>query len=68
MVGPRPNGSALNGNPTRRLSLNANGTRSASKDGKRDNYRPAALSNYVAIAKEDAASHVSGTEAIPSSP
>ncbi|TKY57347.1 65-kDa microtubule-associated protein 1 [Spatholobus suberectus] len=67
--GPRTNGGA-NGTPNRRLSLNAhqNGSRSTSKDGKRDNTRPVAPVNYVAISKEDAASHVSGTEPIPASP
>nr|KYP59490.1 Protein regulator of cytokinesis 1 [Cajanus cajan] len=67
--GPRTNGGA-NGTPNRRLSLNAhqNGSRSTSKDGKRDNTRPVAPVNYVAITKEDAASHVSGTEPIPASP
>nr|XP_004491431.1 65-kDa microtubule-associated protein 1 [Cicer arietinum] len=66
--GPRVNGA--NGTPNRRLSLNAhqNGSRSISKDGKRDNTRPVAPVNYVAISKEDAASHVSGTEPIPASP
>lgn len=40
------------------------------KEGKRDNTRPVAPVNYVAISKEDAASHVSGTEAesTPASP
>ncbi|KAL6314026.1 hypothetical protein AAG906_011760 [Vitis piasezkii] len=69
VVGPRANGGA-NGTPSRRLSLNANqnGARSTSKDGKRDNTRPVAPVNYVAISKEDAASHVSGTEPVPASP
>lgn len=67
--GPRVNGGA-NGTPSRRLSLNAhqNGSRSIAKDGKRDNTRPVAPVNYVAMSKEDAASHVSGTEPIPASP
>lgn len=59
-----------NGTPNRRLSLNAhqNGSRSMGhKDGKRDN-RPIAPVNYVAMSKEDDASHVSGTETIPISP
>lgn len=55
-----------NGNPTRRLSMNAsqNGGRSTSKDGRRDsgNNRPIAPVNYVAISKEDSTSHVSGTD------
>ncbi|KAF8409643.1 hypothetical protein HHK36_005721 [Tetracentron sinense] len=69
VVGPRANGGA-NGTPSRRLSLNAhqNGARSTSRDGKRDNTRPVAPVNYVAISKEDAASHVSGTDHIPASP
>ena len=66
--GPRANG-GVNATPNRRLSLNAhqNGNRSTSKDGKREN-RLSAPVNYVAISKEDAASHVSGTEPIPASP
>ncbi|KAK7333438.1 hypothetical protein VNO80_30211 [Phaseolus coccineus] len=69
VVGPRPNGGP-NGTPNRRLSLNAhqNGSRSTTKDGKRDNTRPVAPLNYVSISKEDAASHVSGTEPVPTSP
>lgn len=69
VVGPRANGSA-NGAANRRLSLNAhqNGSRSINKDGRRESARPIAPVNYVAISKEDAASHVSGTEAIPSTP
>lgn len=68
-MGPRANGGA-NGTPNRRLSLNAhqNGSRSTMKDGKRDNTRPAAPVNYVAISKEDAASHVSGSDPVPASP
>ncbi|KAL6544512.1 hypothetical protein OROMI_023374 [Orobanche minor] len=67
-VGPRANGSA-NGNTSRRLSLNAhqNGARSVNKDGKRDS-RPSAPANFVAISKEDASSHVSGTETFSSTP
>ncbi|XP_050368196.1 65-kDa microtubule-associated protein 1 [Argentina anserina] len=70
VVGPRANGGP-NGTP-RRLSLNAhqNG-RSAVKDAKRDP-RPVAPINYVDVSKEDAASHVSGTNSgsdpIPASP
>ncbi|XP_030453532.1 65-kDa microtubule-associated protein 1-like isoform X2 [Syzygium oleosum] len=67
VVGPRANGGA-NGTPTRRLSLNPqNGSRSNSKDAKRD-ARLSAPANYVAMTKEDAASHVSGTEPFPPSP
>ncbi|KAI5674753.1 hypothetical protein M9H77_15117 [Catharanthus roseus] len=69
VVGPRSNGSA-NGAASRRLSLNAhqNGSRSINKEGRRESARPIAPVNYVAISKEDAASHISGTEAIPSTP
>ncbi|MCD7459213.1 hypothetical protein HAX54_040324 [Datura stramonium] len=65
VVGPRANGSA-----NRRLSLNShqNGSRSTTKDGKRDHSRTVAPVNYVAISKDDAASHISGTERIPSTP
>uniref|UniRef100_K7LA84 Uncharacterized protein n=1 Tax=Glycine max TaxID=3847 RepID=K7LA84_SOYBN len=68
VVGLCPNG-GTNGTP-RRLSLNAhqNGSRSSTKDGKKDNTRQVAPLNYVSISKEDAASHVSGTEPIPTSP
>ncbi|XVE50740.1 hypothetical protein DITRI_Ditri01bG0187600 [Diplodiscus trichospermus] len=67
VVGPRANGGA-NGTPSRRLSLNGNqnGSKSASKDGKRDSMRLAAPANHVP--KEDAASHVSGTDPVPASP
>lgn len=69
VVGPRTNGGA-NGTPNRRLSLNQNGSRSINKDGKREtNARPAAPVNYVAMSsKEDAASHISGSETSPISP
>lgn len=69
VVGPRANGGA-NGTPSRRLSLNANqnGARSATRDGKRDSTRLSAPVNYVAISKDDAASHVSGTDLVPGSP
>lgn len=67
-MGPRANGGGSNGTPSRRLSLNANGARSASKDGKKESNRLSAPLNYVAIAKEDAASHVSGGDPVPASP
>jgi len=74
-VGPKKAaGPRANGTPNRRLSLNphqngSNGARSVSRDGRRDsNSRPAAPVNYVAIAKEDAASHVSSTDPAPASP
>lgn len=68
VVGPRANGGP-NGTPNRRLSLNAhqNGSRSVTKDAKKD-LRPVAPMNYVEIAKEDAASHISGTDTLPVSP
>lgn len=66
VVGPRANGGA-NGTPNRRLSLNNNGSRSMGKDSKRE-LRPAAPVNYVAISKEDAASHVSAADSSPVSP
>ncbi|KAK4484790.1 hypothetical protein RD792_007384 [Penstemon davidsonii] len=64
--GPRVNGGA-NGNSSRRLSLNAhqNGSRSIKRDTMS---RPVAPVNYVAISKEDAASHISGTEPLPNTP
>ncbi|CAL9210893.1 unnamed protein product [Musa hybrid cultivar] len=73
VMGPHANGGASNGTPSRRLSLNANqgsmnGVRSMSRDGKRDSNRPAAPVNYVAIAKEDAASQMCVTEQAPASP
>ncbi|KAI8552925.1 hypothetical protein RHMOL_Rhmol06G0305800 [Rhododendron molle] len=70
VVGPRANGGA-NGTPSRRLSMNPhqNGSRSINRDGKRDsNTRPVAPVNYVAISKEDAASHISAAETVPASP
>ncbi|KAJ4826013.1 hypothetical protein Tsubulata_023001 [Turnera subulata] len=70
VVGPRANGAA-NGTPNRRLSLNPhqNGSKSGTKELRRDSTgRLAAPVNYVAISKEDAASHVSGTDAAPASP
>ncbi|XP_011007613.1 PREDICTED: 65-kDa microtubule-associated protein 1-like [Populus euphratica] len=71
VAGSRANGGA-NGTPSRRLSLNAhqNGSRSATKDGRRDNRLsgPAGPVNYVSISKDDAASHVSGTDTATASP
>ncbi|WMV59578.1 hypothetical protein MTR67_052963 [Solanum verrucosum] len=63
VVGPGANGSG-----NRRLSLNShqNGSRSTTKDGKRDHSRTVAPVNYVATSKDDADSHISGTEHIPS--
>ncbi|CAH1428734.1 unnamed protein product [Lactuca virosa] len=68
VVGPRVNGNG-NGTPNRRLSLNQNGGAGAGgRSGKRDSTRPIAPLNYEAISKEDAASHVSGTEPAPVTP
>ncbi|MQL76562.1 hypothetical protein Taro_008955, partial [Colocasia esculenta] len=70
VVGQRANGSASNGTPSKRLSLqnSGNGTRSVGKDSKRD-ARLSAPANYVAISKEDAASSpVSGCDPIPATP
>ncbi|KAG6755117.1 hypothetical protein POTOM_040931 [Populus tomentosa] len=71
VVGSRANGGA-NGTPSRRLSLNAhqNGSKSTTKDGRRDNRLsgPAGPVNYVSISKDDAASHVSGTDTATASP
>ncbi|XP_010252611.1 PREDICTED: 65-kDa microtubule-associated protein 1 [Nelumbo nucifera] len=69
VVGPRSNGVTSN-TPSRRLSLNShqNGTRSLSKDGKRDNNRPVAPVNYVAISKDDPGSPASGTDLTEASP
>ncbi|KAE8725468.1 65-kDa microtubule-associated protein 1 [Hibiscus syriacus] len=70
VVGPRANGGSNGTPPSRRLSLNANqnGSRSGTKDGRRDSTKLASPSNYVAMSKEDAASHVSGTNPVPASP
>lgn len=59
VVGPRANGGA-NGGSGRRLSLNShqNGSRSVNRDGKR----------AAAVSKEDAGSHISGTEPLPNTP
>ncbi|OWM85860.1 65-kDa microtubule-associated protein 1-like [Punica granatum] len=67
VVGPRANG-GTNGTPSRRLSMNShqNGSRSINKD-RRDS-RLSAPANYVAVSKDDAVSHGSGAEPVPSSP
>ncbi|XP_050217296.1 65-kDa microtubule-associated protein 1-like [Mercurialis annua] len=70
VIGPRGNG-GTNGTPNRRLSLNAhqNGSKSSTKDGRRDSTsRLATPVNYVAMSKEDTASHISGTDTVPVSP
>ncbi|KAL4310942.1 hypothetical protein GQ457_01G006630 [Hibiscus cannabinus] len=70
VAGPRANGGSNGTPPSRRLSLNAsqNGSRSGSKDGRRDSMKLASPSNYDAISKGDAVSHVSGTDPVPASP
>uniref|UniRef100_A0A1D1XSE6 65-kDa microtubule-associated protein 1 n=1 Tax=Anthurium amnicola TaxID=1678845 RepID=A0A1D1XSE6_9ARAE len=70
VVGPRANGNSSNGTPSRRLSLQSSGSgsRSMNKDAKRENARLSAPVNYVAISKEDAASHVSGSDPVPATP
>ncbi|OIW21414.1 hypothetical protein TanjilG_02782 [Lupinus angustifolius] len=69
VAGPRVNGGS-NGTPNKRLSLNAhqNGSRSSTKNGKRDNTRQSAPLDFVLMSKEDATSHVSGAETVPTSP
>ncbi|KAK8622951.1 hypothetical protein V6N13_117848 [Hibiscus sabdariffa] len=70
VAGPRANGGSNGTPPSRRLSLNAsqNGSRSGSKDGRRDSMKLVSPSNYDAISKGDAVSHVSGTDPVPASP
>ncbi|KAE8654209.1 65-kDa microtubule-associated protein 1 [Hibiscus syriacus] len=70
VVGPRANVGSNGTPPSRRLSVNAsqNESRFGSKDGRRDSTKLASPSNYVTISKEDAASHVSGTDPVPASP
>ncbi|XP_062229246.1 65-kDa microtubule-associated protein 1-like [Phragmites australis] len=68
VAGARVNGGAANGTPVRRLSALQSGGRTASRDGRRDTGRPAAPVNYVAIAKDDAASQVSSNHTGPSTP
>ncbi|XP_071727240.1 65-kDa microtubule-associated protein 1-like [Rutidosis leptorrhynchoides] len=54
VLGPHVSGGP-NGSFNRRLSMNPNAARSVKKDGKKDNLRPVAPVNYVAIMKDDAA-------------
>ncbi|WVZ79428.1 hypothetical protein U9M48_027008 [Paspalum notatum var. saurae] len=68
VAGARTNGVAANGTPARRLSALQSGGRTASRDGRRDAGRPVAPVNYVAIAKEDAASQASSSHTGPSTP
>ncbi|KAL5700118.1 hypothetical protein ACHQM5_025607 [Ranunculus cassubicifolius] len=62
-VAGAPRGNGVNGTP-RRLSMNTNHQQSGTK-GKS---RPMAPVNYVALPKDDAASHVSNSDSIPASP
>jgi Ase1/PRC1/MAP65 family protein len=57
--GLRANSNATNGCTGKQLALNQNGSRTASRNGQRSAARPSAPVNYVAIAKDDVASHVS---------
>lgn len=78
-IGPKLNGSISNGTPpNRRLSIsgqqNAHGVRSGGKDSKKDTVKAAspgsnnAAAAVPAAAKEDVASHISGTDPLPSTP
>ncbi|KAL9678259.1 hypothetical protein QQ045_016101 [Rhodiola kirilowii] len=62
-----PSRGGTNGSANRRLSLNQNGSRSMSRDGKRDP-RPSAPVNYVSMSKEDPTSPVSTSDPVPISP
>ncbi|XP_062228787.1 65-kDa microtubule-associated protein 1-like [Phragmites australis] len=76
VLGPKLNGSVSNGTPpNRRLSIGGqqnggHGTRSGGKDGKKDAVKTASPGNAsaAAAAKEDAASYISGTDPVPSTP
>ncbi|CAM8948641.1 unnamed protein product [Rhodiola kirilowii] len=61
---PGRGGGGANGTASRRLSLNHNGSRSMSRDGKRDP-RPSAP---VSMSKEDPTSPVSSSDPVPNSP
>ncbi|KAL5729777.1 hypothetical protein ACHQM5_002678 [Ranunculus cassubicifolius] len=64
VVGPRANGGGTP--PSRRLSLNNNnGNGARSSSGNKEGKRPG---HSVSMSKEDAASHVSGTDTMPSTP
>ncbi|XBH99231.1 65-kDa microtubule-associated protein 1-like [Triticum dicoccoides] len=74
LPGPKSNGTSMNGTPpSRRLSISGqqNG-RSGGKDSKRDSATKAASSPgngaAAAAAKEDASSHISGTDMAPTTP
>ncbi|KAL6909864.1 hypothetical protein ACP4OV_001523 [Aristida adscensionis] len=79
VLGPKSNGSVSNGTPpNRRLSISSHqngghGVKSGGKDSKRDSAKGASPGNAAAAAaavtaKEDAASHISGTDPVPSTP
>jgi len=82
-IGPKLNGSVSNGTPpNRRLSISGqqngggHGVRSGGKDSKKDttkiaspgNNNAAAVAPALAAAKEETASHISGTDPVPSTP
>ncbi|CAN6170140.1 unnamed protein product [Urochloa humidicola] len=80
-IAPKLNGSISNGTPpNRRLSVsgqqNGHGVRSGGKDSKKDTAKTASPGNNAAAAapappaaaKEDAASHISCTDPVPSTP
>ncbi|KAI4975421.1 hypothetical protein ZWY2020_049028 [Hordeum vulgare] len=71
LPGPKSNGTSMNGTPpSRRLSISGqqNG-RSGGKDSKRDSATKAVSSpGNGAAAKEDASSHISGTDLAPTTP
>ncbi|KAL5224505.1 hypothetical protein ABZP36_011144 [Zizania latifolia] len=73
VTGTKSNGSANGTPPHRRLSISGqqNGghaARSGGKDGKRDATKTASPGNAASAAKEDASSHISGTDPVPSTP
>ncbi|GJM97990.1 hypothetical protein PR202_ga14961 [Eleusine coracana subsp. coracana] len=68
VAGARVGSGAANGTPVRRLSALQSGGRTVSRDGRKNTGRPSAPVNYVAIAKEDAASQVSSNHTGPCTP
>ncbi|XP_078154475.1 65-kDa microtubule-associated protein 1-like isoform X1 [Carex rostrata] len=64
-TGPRATSSTPNGGTgSKRLTTNQNGSRSTTRNGQKDPARPSAPVNYVAIAKDDTASHVSSNNPV----
>lgn len=63
---PRATSSTPNGGTgSKRLTTNQNGSRSTTRNGQKDAARPSApLVNYVAIEKDDTASHVSSNNPV----